>query len=62
MLQINGDVFLFGGTNDANVYSAIYQLSCSSGTCSWATLNQGLKVERSFSVGIPVPDSLCVQS
>ena len=66
MLEIQGDVFLFGGY-DANdgvplgYKSAIYQLSCSSGICSWATLNQALTVGRSHTVAIPVPDSFCFE-
>ena len=56
MLEIQGDVFLFGG--GGSVYnSAIYQLTCSSG--SWATLNQALKVGKRYTVAIPVPDSIC---
>ena len=60
MLEIQGDVFLFGGADDY-YNSVIYQLSCSSGICSWATLNQGLKVPRYFTVAIPVPDSFCLE-
>ena len=65
MLEIKGDVFLFGGYVYSNVVdtsrynSAIYQLSCSSGICSWATLNQGLKVAREGTLVIPVPDTFC---
>ena len=65
MLEIKGDVFLFGGYVYSNVVdtsrynSAIYQLSCSSGICSWATLNQALKVGKRYTVAIPVPDSIC---
>ena len=58
MLEIQGDIFLFGGADDY-IYSAIYQLSCSSGICSLATLNQALKVGRRYTVAIPVPDSFC---
>ena len=60
MLEIQGDVFLFGGDDRSYVYnSVIYQLSCSSGICSWATLNQALTVRRYFTVAIPVPDYFC---
>jgi hypothetical protein len=60
MLEIQGDVFLFGGRDSGNVdSSAIYQIGCSSGICSWATLNQGLKVARQYTVAILVPDSFC---
>ena len=65
MLEIQGDVFLFGGHGSWNgvwEYNlAIYQLSCSSGICSWATLNQELKVGRKWTVAIPVPDSFCFE-
>ena len=60
MVEIQGDVFLFGGySGDFNYNSAIYQLTCSSGICSWSTLNQELKVARSSTVAIPVPDYFC---
>ena len=58
MVEIQGDVFLFGGLS-SGYNSVIYQLSCSSGICSWATLNQALTVGRSYTVAIPVPDSFC---
>ena len=62
--EIQGDAFLFGGTSrngiSMNDNSAIYQLTCSSGICSWSTLNQELKVARYYTVAIPVPDTFCV--
>ena len=62
MLEIHGDAFVFGGyLPSSNSYnSAIYQLTCSSGICSWSTLNQELKVARRSTVAIPVPDTFCV--
>ena len=57
MLEIHGDAFVFGGWP---YNSAIYQLTCSSGICSWSTLNQELKVGRYRIVAIPVPDTFCV--
>ena len=57
MLEIHGDAFVFGGYYPYN--SAIYQLTCSSGICSWSTLNQELKVARDSTVAIPVPDYFC---
>ena len=64
VVDIQGDGFLFGGRdsswNEQSVQSAIYQLTCSSGTCSWSTLNQELKVARLYTVVIPVPDTFCV--
>ena len=64
LLEIQGDVFLFGGlvysVSVGSVYnSVIYHLSCSSGICSRATLNQALKVGRRYTVAIPVPDTFC---
>ena len=59
MIEIQGDAYLFGGFDEGKWNSAIYQLSCSSGMCSWATLNQALKVGRTATVAIPVPDSFC---
>ena len=62
MLEIHGDAFVFGGMDSGyNYNSAIYQLTCSSGICSWSTLNQELKVARAYTVAIPVPDTFCVQ-
>ena len=60
LLEIQGDIFLFGGVGHGGVNSAIYQFSCSAGICSWATLNQALKVGRMYTVAIPVPDSFCL--
>ena len=60
IVEIQGDAFLFGGYGGGYPYnSAIYQLTCSSGICSWSTLNQELKVGRFFPVAIPVPDNFC---
>ena len=60
ILEIQSDVFLFGGYG-RGYNSVIYQLSCSYGICSWATLNQALKVGRIYAVAIPVPDSFCFE-
>ena len=59
MLEMNGDVYAFGGASGQGYQSAIYQLSCSSGLCSWTTLNQQLKVGRTSPVVIPVQDDFC---
>ena len=59
IVEIQGDAFLFGGTYGSGLNSAIYQITCSSGTCSWSTLNQELKVGRYIAVAIPVPDNFC---
>ena len=37
----------------------IQKLTCVSGTCSWTTLTQQLKVGRGYTVAIPVKDSFC---
>ena len=61
MLEMHGDVYVIGGMdwNDFFYQSSIYQLSCSSGLCSWTTLNQQLKVARAWPVAIPVQDNFC---
>jgi hypothetical protein len=58
MLEMNGDTYVIGGYSGA-YESSIYQLSCSSGLCSWTTLNQQLKVARRFLVAIAVQDNFC---
>ena len=60
MLEIHGDAFIFGGY-DGFYNSAIHQLTCSSGICSWSTLNQDLKVGRRSTLAIPVPDIFCLE-
>ena len=61
MVEIQADIFLFGGSSSNVFNSAIYQLSCSSGIYSWATLNQALTVGRRYTVAIPVPDTFCTE-
>ena len=58
MLDMHGDTYVIGGYG-GGYNSAIYQLSCSSGLCSWTTLNQQLKVGRRNLVAIPVQDNFC---
>ena len=58
VVEIQGDAFLFGGYG-GGYKAAIYQLTCSSGICSWSSLNQELKVARSRTVAFPVPDYFC---
>ena len=60
LLEIQGDVFLFGGHDGGSENSAIYQLSCSSGICSWSAINQALQVARYYTVAIIVSDTLCL--
>ena len=60
MLEIHGDIFVIGGRDSShNEQSLIYQLGCSSGLCSWSTLNQQLKVARNYLVAIHLPDYAC---
>jgi hypothetical protein len=58
MLEMHGDTYVIGGSSGA-YESSIYKLSCSSGLCSWTTLNQQLKVGRSHLVAMPVQDNFC---
>ena len=61
MLEIHGDAFIFGGFGgDYNSHSVIYQITCSFGICSVATINQELIVARYNAVAIPVSDTFCV--
>ena len=61
VLDFHGDAYIFGGEDSGyNYNSAIYQLTCSSGICSWSTLNQELRVARYDTVAIPVPDNFCI--
>ena len=59
MLEMHGDVYAVGGKGSGGYQSAIYRLSCSSGLCSWSTLNQQLNVARAYPVAIPVQDNFC---
>ena len=58
-LEIQGNVFVFGGWNNDGEQSSIYRLTCSAGLCAWSTLNQELKVARHRHIIIPVPDNFC---
>ena len=62
MLEIQGDLFVFGGYSydyPSGYQSAIRKMSCLSGVCSWTTINQELKVARQYLVAISVPDYFC---
>ena len=60
MLEMRGDTHVIGGLTSPGAYqSSIYRLSCSSGICSWSTLNQQLKVARDYPVAIEVQDHFC---
>ena len=58
IVDIQGDAFLIGGYS-GGYNAAIYRLTCSSGICSWSTLNQEMKIGRRNIVAIPVPDNFC---
>ena len=55
---IKGDLYAIGGYG-GNSQTAIHRLSCSSGNCSWTTMDQELKVARDFLVAMAVPNDLC---
>ena len=62
MLEIQGDLFVFGGSvrlEVRNEQSEIHKMSCSSAVCSWTTVNQELNVPRYLLVAMSVPDYLC---
>ena len=59
MLEMNGETYVIGGSSSSGYESSIYKLSCSSGLCSWTTLNQQLKVARQNTVAIAVQDNFC---
>ena len=59
MLEMHGDVYVIGGWGPGGQQSSIYQLSCSSGICSWSVLNQQLEVARRHSVVMPIQDHFC---
>ena len=59
LLEVHGDAFIFGGQSSYN--RAIFQLTCSSGICSWSTLNQAVKNPRDSMVAIRVPNSFCLE-
>ena len=60
LLEMQGDVYSFGGRDSSGAISAIYKLSCSSGICSWSTINQALKVAREELEVFPVPKTFCL--
>ena len=58
-VQFGGDLYTIGGLPNA-YQKEIQRISCSSRVCTWTTINQQLKVGRSWTVAIPVMDSLCI--
>ena len=62
MLEIQGDLFVFGGYIGGYVggsQTEIHKISCSSAVCSWTTINQELNVARGYLVAMSVPDYFC---
>ena len=60
MLEIQGDLFVFGGLDEPNSrQTAIHKLECSSNNCSWSTINQQMKTDRRDVVAIVVPNWFC---
>jgi hypothetical protein len=57
---LDGDLYTIGGYyGNGAVQTDIHRLSCSSGNCSWTTMDQELKVGRYYSVAMAVPNDLC---
>ena len=60
MLEIQGDLFVFGGYSSAS-QSEIHKMICLSEVCSWTTINQELKFARHYLVAMSVPDYFCLE-
>ena len=60
MIELGGDVYLFGGqTNNVVPKKSIYKLGCSNELCEFFFVNKRLKIARSHPVAIPVPGDFC---
>ena len=59
MVEVNGDLFVIGGTYGELEGRLIHKLSCSNGNCNWTTLTQQLKYARKGHVAFLVNDSFC---
>ena len=60
MIEDGEKIYIIGGNSGSGIFQKqIQKLTCLSGTCSWTTLTQELKVARSHFVAIPVKDSAC---
>ena len=59
MLEIQGDLFVFGGMSDDGQQAAIHKLECSSNNCSWSTITQQMKTAKRDVVAIAVPNWFC---
>jgi hypothetical protein len=60
MLEIQGDLFVFGGYSSAS-QSEIHKMICLSEVCSWTTINQELKFARHYLVAMSVTDYFCLE-
>ena len=57
---LNGDLYTIGGRDENGaLQTAIHRLSCSSGNCSWTTMDQEFKVARGYLAAMAVPNDLC---
>ena len=54
MVELGENLYIIGGYSNDGLEKDIHQLSCISGSCSWMTLTQQLKVANMDLVAIPV--------
>ena len=65
MVELGENLYIIGGLkiDESSLgwihENEIHQLSCVSGSCSWRTLSQQLKVARQLLVAIPVDNNFC---
>jgi hypothetical protein len=62
MVEVGENLYSIGGDSNAGAVEdrkEIHQLSCISGSCSWTTLTQQLKVGRGQLVAIPIDEKFC---
>jgi hypothetical protein len=59
MIEVGENLYIIGGKSNDGYQKEIHQLSCVSGSCSWTTLTQQLKVARYSLVAIPVELIFC---
>ena len=59
MLEIQGDLFVFGGKSNDGYQTTIHKLECSSNNCSWSTINQQMQTAKRDVVAIAVPNWFC---
>ena len=56
MIRVGYDLLTFGGVSSGLHSNYIFKLSCINHICQWEVLYQKLKIPRSWSVAIAVPD------